>query len=686
MTDKLLPIAEKILRESLGDHASFRDGQWDAISSVVNQRQRLVVVQRTGWGKSLVYFVATRLNRLQNYGLTVLVSPLLSLMRNQIKQAEKFGLRATRIDSTNRADHDSIETALLQNNVDLLLISPERLANKSFRSKIWSKIRGNIGLLVVDEVHCISDWGHDFRPDYRRVMHILSELSPNTAVLGTTATANTRVIEDVKTILGENVEVSRGSLMRESLRLFTYPDPQSTSYRLVLLSHLLKSIQGTGIIYCTTKKDCEIVARWLQHEQFVVEAYHSQVENREELEDKLLNNEVKALASSVALGMGFDKPDLSFVIHFQLPGSIISYYQQIGRAGRGIDNAHIILMRGTEDRDIQEYFINNSFPPIDVMLNVARQFYKGRIFSKRDIQTEFNLRQSSATKVIQQLEIEGFIVKSSEGYGTTQKPMPDFERWEQVTAKRYQELEQMEAFASSQNCLMRFLAEALEDPTHPENCGRCKNCRSFQSKFAPTEDDFGRVRSFLLGGDPILIEPRKQWAGRDIITPRAKLNHINERGMALSYYGDDGWGKRVKNGKYIDNHFDDVLVDVSVNLIQQYWQGQIQWVTHLPSLRRPHLVSDFAQRLANALHLPYVEAIYCKNPHPEQNTLQNSYLQLQNISDSFDIKPNIPIGSVLLVDDVVDSRWSLTLAGWLLREQHVSQVFPFVLAQVVGSI
>jgi ATP-dependent DNA helicase RecQ len=686
MTDKLLPIAEKILKESIDDQASFREGQWEAISSVVNQRQQLIVVQRTGWGKSLVYFIATRLNRLQNYGLTILISPLLSLMRNQIQQAEKFGLRATRIDSTNSHDHANIEQSILNNEIDLLLISPERLANEKFRDNVWSHIHDKIGLLVVDEVHCISDWGHDFRPDYRRVMSILSELSPNTSVLGTTATANTRVIEDVRSILGDNVEISRGSLMRESLQLYTYPEPRTIAYRLVLLSHLLKSIKGTGIIYCTTIRDCDTVARWLQIEGFDVEAYHSQVKNREDLENRLLNNEVQALAASVALGMGFDKPDLNFVIHFQLPGSIISYYQQIGRAGRGIDNAYIILMHGKEDRDIQEYFINNSFPSIDTILQVAHQFDNDRIFSKRVLENEFNLKRSSADKIIQQLEIEGFIAKTPEGYRKTGRPIPDFVRWEEVTEKRYHELEQMEAFISSQDCLMQFLAGALEDPTYPQQCGRCKSCRSSQSNFVLNQHDYERVQRFLLEGDPIVIDPRKQWAGRNIITPRAKLNHINERGLALSFYNDEGWGKRVKNGKYKDNYFDDDLIAASVNLIESHWSGQIQWVTNIPSTRHPVLVPNFAKSLAKALHLPYVDAIQCYNPYPEQKTRKNSRLKLQNISDAFRIQSGIPYSSVLLVDDMIVSGWSLTLAGWLLREQGVSHVFPFILAKVMGNL
>lgn len=614
MTAKIHLTAENILKQTLGPASAFREGQWEAIEAVVQQRQRLVVVQRTGWGKSLVYFIATRLNRIQNRGITVLVSPLLSLMRNQIAQAEKFGLCAKRIDSTNRDEHNSITQALISDQVDLLLISPERLSNQAFRASIWPTIRPQIGLLVIDEVHCISDWGHDFRPDYRRVMHILAELPSSTSVLGTTATANTRVIDDIQTILGGDVQVSRGSLMRESLRLYTYPEPMSAANRLVLLSHLLRSIAGTGIIYCTTIRDCEIVAKWLIQEGFPVAAYHSQAENREQLETDLLQNRLKALVASVALGMGFDKPDLSFVIHYQLPGSIISYYQQIGRAGRGIDNAHVILMHGPEDREIQEYFLDSAFPPVDIMQAAAQQFERGRSFSRSELLIEFNLNNSVADKIIQQFEIEGYIVSTDAGYVKTGQSVPDFSRWQEITARRYRELEQIEAFIASGDCLMKFLAYALEDPTHPDRCNRCKNCRSSKSIFAPDEDAYRRAQHFLWNGEPLWIKPRLQWARRRMITPRAKLKHTNETGMALSFYNDEGWGKSVKAGKYIQKRFSQELVAASQELIQRHWAGQIMWVTNIPSTRHPHLVSDFARRLADALHLPYVEAVLCTSP------------------------------------------------------------------------
>src|SRR5579859_3208769 len=343
--------AETWLKEVLGPEAHFRDGQWEAIDALVTRRQRVLVVQRTGWGKSLVYFLATRLLREQGAGATILISPLLSLMRNQIQAAAQWGVKAETLNSDNYESHEAIESRLLAGKIDLLLISPERLANDRFQSEVWSVLAKDVGLLVVDEAHCISDWGHDFRPNYRRIMKLLDDVPAQTPILGTTATANDRVVADVAEILGAQMNIQRGPLTRESLLLYVYQESMSAAKRLTLLSHLMKHIPGSGIIYCTTTRDCRVVSDWLQEEGFNVKPYYADVEetgaeSRADLEDQLMKNRVKALVSSVALGMGFDKSDLNFVVHYQLPGNIISYYQQIGRAGRGVDRAHIVLMHG----------------------------------------------------------------------------------------------------------------------------------------------------------------------------------------------------------------------------------------------------------------------------------------------------------------------------------------------------
>lgn len=689
MTTELIVHAQQLLAQVLGKDAQFRPGQWEAIQAAMQPGQRLIVVQRTGWGKSLVYFMATRLNRDAKRGMTILISPLLSLMRNQIDAARCFGLCAERIDNTNSADHADIVARLLRDEVDLLLISPERLGNQQFREQVWPSLKKRIGLMVIDEVHCISDWGHDFRPDYRRVMHILDELPPGTPVLGTTATANNRVINDICEILGGEVRVSRGSLTRSSLQLYVFPEVQPAAYRLVLLSHLLASIKGSGIIYCTTTRDCLIVSNWLKQEGFNVEPYFSDVEaeikiNRVELEQKLIRNEVKALVASVALGMGFDKPDLGFVIHYQMPGSIIGYYQQIGRAGRGIDNAHIVLMRGEEDREIQEFFIESAFPkPVEVR-QVMSTLRHGPT-TRSELLHTVNVSKSVLDKILLHLEIEGLAHDENGVITLMGDGLPDFERWNRVQAQRYDELAQMEAYATTHDCLMRFLARALEDPTNPPPCGRCKNCRGLQSRFVITPERLLAATDYLLRGNPIWIEPRKQWPRRDMVTKGAILKTTNERGLALSYYNDAGYGKLVRSGKYVDGRFSDELVIASADLIAAHWKDSLDWVTNVPSTRHPNLVADFAKRLAQRLNLPYRAVITCVREYPEQKTMQNTHQQLNNIIGAFSVGDGWLPGSVLLVDDIIDSGWTLTLLGWHLRELGVARVYPFVLARATSG-
>ena len=264
-----LQAAQYLLHKMLGPQAQFRPGQWEAIEALVKDRARLLVVQRTGWGKSLVYFLATKLLRAQGAGPTILVSPLLSLMRNQIQAMQALGLRPGTVNSTNYDEHDEVEARLLAGEIDLMLLSPERLGNDHFRAEIWPQLRQLVGMLVIDEAHCISDWGHDFRPNYRRIVRIVNELAPGTPVLGTTATANERVIEDVRRMIdstdGRAMRVLRGPLARESLMLHAFTKPLSTPQRLVLLEQLLNRYSGSGIIYCLTTADCMRVSGWLQH-------------------------------------------------------------------------------------------------------------------------------------------------------------------------------------------------------------------------------------------------------------------------------------------------------------------------------------------------------------------------------------------------------------------------------------
>src|SRR3954451_14329064 len=362
-TTDLTARATALLQTLAGAGAAFREHQLEAIADLVEDRARVLCVQRTGWGKSAVYFLATALLRsdpTRPAGPALIVSPLLALMRNQIAAAERLGISAYTINSTNREEWAEVRELLEDDAVDLLLISPERLNNPRFRDELLPLFASRVGLVVVDEAHCISDWGHDFRPDYRRIEEMLARLPDGVAVLGTTATANDRVVTDVEEQLGggHGVKTYRGPLGRSSLR-FEVVDLPGQADRLAWLATWLPQLPGSGIVYTLTKRDSEVVSEWLTAHGVPAEAYSgdSATERRVDVEERLLRNDVKAVVATSALGMGYDKPDLGFVVHYQAPGSVIAYYQQVGRAGRAIEHAEVVLLRGAEDRRIQDFFI-----------------------------------------------------------------------------------------------------------------------------------------------------------------------------------------------------------------------------------------------------------------------------------------------------------------------------------------
>ncbi len=688
----------KLLQQALNNPtANFRPEQWEAIETLVVKRTRLLVVQRTGWGKSMVYFLATRLLREQGAGATLLVSPLLALMRNQIESAQRINVKAATINSTNQKEWQTIHEQLLLNNIDILLISPERLANDEFREKMLLPIANRIGLFVVDEAHCVSDWGHDFRPDYRRIKRIVQALPPNIPLLATTATANNRVVADIQTQFGKNIHVLRGTLARTSLQLQNIDLP-TTAARMAWLAEHLPQLLGSGIIYTLTVRDSQRVAEWLQFCDINAQAYHAELkENREYLEQALLNNEIKALVATPALGMGFDKPDLGFVIHYQRPSSVVHYYQQVGRAGRALAQAYGILLSGHEDQDITNYFINTAFPSqaqINEVLTVLNQAQEGLTLPM--LEKKVNLRQKQLHKVLKILgtEMPAPVIKQGGfWYATPINYKVDWHRVETLKKIRRQEQQRMTEYLHTQECLMVFLARELDDP-HPEPCGRCASC--LQKPLIPltfSEQQAARAIQFLKLHSPQVIEPRKQWPTREgfanwkgkIIAPTLRA----EPGRVLCVWGDAGWGEWVRRGKQQEGHFDDALITAAADLIQQHWHPKPapRWITSVPSSNHPTLVPDFTQRLATALKLPFVPIISKIRPtHPQKN-MQNSYQQAHNLLNAFAVEPWDGMGqAVLLVDDMVDSRWTLTVITALLREAGCGAVFPFALTMTTPNI
>lgn len=689
--------AQALLRTALANpDAAFRDGQWQAIDTLVNRRQKLLVLQRTGWGKSAVYFISSKIFRDRGMGPTIIISPLLALMRNQIEAAERLGLRAATLNSTNRDAWDEVKQQLLSGHIDCLLISPERLANDAFIETVLQPIADQIALMVIDEAHCISDWGHDFRPDYRRIVNILRQLPANTPVLGTTATANNRVVDDIQTQLGD-IQIQRGPLIRKSLALQTLVLPDQAS-RLAWLAQTIPSLPGTGIVYTLTIRDAEQVAAWLVQNGIDACAYHGSVEAagfdtsnlyRQHLESRLLNNQLKVLVATTALGMGYDKPDLSFVIHYQAPGSIVGYYQQVGRAGRGIDRALGVLMAGNEDADIHDFFRSNAFPSEAQVAKILGLLEAHDGLSVRGIETGSNLRQSQINKVLKLLSVENPAPVIKLGSKWTRTPIPfqmDRDRIHHLTQQREQEWQDIQAYIACQDCKMTYLRRALDD-TDITPCGQCSSCLGQSLLDTNIDASLAHQAGTFLRHAEMTIKPKAQVAANAFVKYGFKGNFppsLKAReGRALSRWGDAGWGQMVKTQKHA-GHFDDELVEAMAAMIQQRWQPQPapQWVTWVPSLRQPDLVPLLAQRLAARLELPLIEGVRKVKACAPQRDQHNRFHQCANLDGAFIVANNLPDTPLLLVDDLVNSGWTLSVIAALLQQVGTGPVHPVALASL----
>ncbi len=687
--------AQQLLQAALANpSAEFREGQWEAIDALVNHRQKLLVVQRTGWGKSSVYFISTRIFRDRGMGPTIIVSPLLALMRNQIESAQRLGIVAETMNSTNSADWQEVTRRILTNQIDCLLISPERLANDGFIDTVLQPIADRIALMVIDEAHCISDWGHDFRPDYRRIVNILRQLPANTPVLGTTATANDRVVDDIQIQLGD-IQIHRGPLTRESLALQAMILPDQAS-RLAWLAQVIPTLPGTGIIYTLTVRDAEQVAKWLGLNGIDARAYYGSVENedfensdtyRQHLEGLLLNNQLKVLVATTALGMGYDKPDLSFVIHYQAPGSIVAYYQQVGRAGRGIDHAVGVLMSGVEDQDIHEFFRASAFPSEGQVNEILQLLEQSDGLTLRSIEEHTNLRHSQIEKVLKLLSVENPAPVIKDGSRWLRTPVHyrmDHNRIAHLTRQRVQEWLEVQAYITDIGCKMTFLRRALDD-FDPTSCGKCSSCLGHPEINVYVDPILAHRAGTFLKHAEMVIEPKAQVASNAFLEYGFRGNlpqHLRaQEGRVLSRWGDAGWGRLVADNKHA-GRFNDELVDAMVEMIQQRWQPNPAplWVCCVPSRNHPELVPDFARRLAVRLGLPFIDAISKVKDNQPQKVQQNRFHQCRNLDGAFEVSQRYPGQPVLLVDDVVDSGWTLTDIAALLQQAGSGPVYPVALA------
>ncbi|HWI32193.1 MAG TPA: RecQ family ATP-dependent DNA helicase [Microbacterium sp.] len=698
--DGLRAEALTALRRLVGnDDAGFHEGQYEAIETLVQHRARALVVQRTGWGKSAVYFVATLLLRRRGAGPTILVSPLLALMRDQVAAAERAGVRAASINSANPLEWADILTRLGDDALDVLLVSPERLNNPKFRDEQLPALMARVGLLVVDEAHCISDWGHDFRPDYRRLRDLIGGMPTGVPVLATTATANERVVHDVEEQLGMGtggVLTIRGPLARESLRLGVLRLPDAATRLAWLLSHI-GDLPGSGIIYTLTVSAADDTARLLREAGHAVRAYTGQTDpaEREESERLLKENRVKALVATSALGMGFDKPDLSFVIHMGAPSTPVAYYQQVGRAGRATAQADVLLLPGPEDEAIWQYFATSSMPDEAKATAVLDELnHDGGALSTVALEARVDIRRGRLELLLKVLDVDGAVERVQGGWRATGTPWTyDAERYERIAEARRAEQRAMIAYETTSGCRMEFLQRALDDPAAAP-CGRCDNCASpwYPTGIAEATTAAAGAAMSRVG---VLVEPRAQWPsgmgrlGLDVrgnIPPGERL----EPGRALARLTDLGWGgplrERFSPGTP-DAEITPAMAEACVRVLADWnWEARPAGVVAMPSRAHPLLVASLARTIAEVGRLPLLGSLELTGAGPGAAG-DNSAYRLAGVAGSFALGPELSRavgalegGPVLLVDDLVDSRWSLTVAGRLLRRAGAGAVLPFVLA------
>ena len=701
MTDQLSPqrraVATRVIAAMAGAQAELRPDQETAVAALCEPSARVLVVQATGWGKSAVYWAATAIRRAEGHGTTLVVSPLLSLMRDQVAAAERAGLVAATLNSSNVGEWTAIEEQLLAGSLDVLLVSPERLANPRFGRRVLDALVGRLGLLVVDEAHAISDWGHDFRPDYRRVADLLQGLQPDTPVLATTATANARVTDDVAHQLGETTLVLRGRLARDSLHLAVV-DQLSPLERYAWVVDHLPRLPGSGIVYALTVADAERLATVIQgvHGRAVpVAAYTGglEAETRERLENALRANELKALVATSALGMGYDKPDLGFVVHVGSPPSPVSYYQQVGRAGRGIDQAQVVLLPSQADSGVWDYFATATIPDPEQVQRLldAWERHEDETTSVPALEAVSGLRRGKVELMLKQLAVDGAVERVEDGWRRTGKPwVYDAEHYDGIVATRRREADIMRAYSRGERCLMQLLQESLDDPT-AEPCGRCSVCRGdllvgLQAR--PPRETLAEVTR-LLRGESHVLEPRKMWPGGEFGTRgRIPDELMADEGRVLVHADAPEWRDFLAAGLRPDTPAPPDVLDGCVALMsrwRQSWAERPEIVVDLPAAGARRLVDEVAGHLVGVGRLERARLAPLGENLPDALASAPEAAWWRDRTRVPDDQVTVVAGRVvLLVVDASSSMWPVTLAAAALREAGARRVLPLVVHRRVG--
>lgn len=729
--------AYKILTSVYGNGASFREGQYEAIESVFTHKKTLVI-QKTGWGKSLVYFLSTKLNREEKNGVTLVISPLLVLIENQIEAAKQFNLKSESLDSTkSQKERMEIIDNLKKNNYDLLFITPE-----SLYSILRAHIKDiKIGMFVIDEVHCISDWGHDFRMSYRKLMDVVKQMESKVSILGTTATANDRVIKDLKEQIGDDLFVSSGPLFRDNISIIPLK-LGSKENRYAWILENISALEGSGIIYCLTVSECENISAFLKENGIEAEPFHSDLSNEKSSQTikRFYNNELKVIVATIKLGLGYDKPDISFIIHYQLPKNIVSYYQQVGRAARDKDKTPIgkaFVLMGLKDKDILDFFINSAFPSEEQMKKILQivedqNYAKNNGTSSESILRNTNFSNSTIEKCLKFLYFENYINKEGNYYYRNPDPSKrkyiyNGDHYSELTKIRHIETNEVLNIFETNECLSKYVVSTLDNLTYSK-CGICSNCKEV-SYVSPTKETTEKAVKFVKERI-IRIKPKRLYK-KDAVTGLAMFTgylgenvrtHFKEKGYYISSTGNrydkkDGWFIKVsKSGteylykepeyyqnlegvalsKYGDEPYGSIVAECKTNKIDypeeilnrcievikmKMKETDFVGITFIPS-NNNHLMDTLAAKIASTLNLKLLD-LFKKTNQNSQKSMNNHHRQRENSEKSYELKNYSQInGKIILIDDMVDSGYTLAYCGKLLLSSSLrcDQVFPLALA------
>ena len=732
--------AEIILKRIFGlDH--FYDEQWRAIENIF-RGERILMIERTGFGKSLCYqFPATQFD-----GVTVVFSPLIALMRDQVRSLCKKGIPAAYINSEQsyEENQNSIQRAL-NGEIKILYIAPERQENEEW---VEATRQLKLSMVVVDEAHTISTWGHDFRPSFRRIINLVQLLPQSLPVLATTATATKKVQYDIEQQIGGRLTTIRGNLIRPNFQLQVVK-VQSEDEKMIWLAENLNAINGTGLIYTGTRIDTEVYANWLRFVGINATDYNAgfDADTRKSIEQGLMQNKWKCIVSTNALGMGIDKSDIRFVIHTQMPASPIHYYQEIGRAGRDGKPTRIILFYNEKKENGNDVATDSLLPlsfvegsrPTTKKYQKVISLLQEEPLSEREVLKKANLKTNQLRVIKADLIDQGIIKEVL--YGKIKKyeyqynaPALNTDSFEALREAKLKDLHAMEEYIYTDMPRMKYLCSFLDSDETVEysNCDNTNLERitvSVTPEWMTKLEDFretyfpclelsswtirkGGFRLRYIAPDKVQVEKTvKNDMGEVIERPIIEYsNNINlleynqeEReiieehlgkasrlvdGYAASYYGVSNVGAAIHRSKYENGgDFPDFLLKKTLSVFGKKFRGiHFDLVLYLPPTNSGDLVKNFATKFARVIGVPISHELIKVRITQEQKMFQNAYSKQENVCGAFDIDEDIVKDKyIVLLDDIYDSGATLKEVGKLLTQKGAKCIVPIVIAKTVGG-